>query len=60
MTSTQELIGMHNDAARKSWSKYTTDIKVEKLIITNATQNVNVKTILDLQILVIKSISIPC
>ena len=28
MTSTQELIGMHNDAARKSWSEYANDIKV--------------------------------
>ena len=24
MTSTQEQIGIHNDAARKSWSKYKT------------------------------------
>ena len=31
MTSTQELIGIHNDAACKSWSKYTTDIKVGKV-----------------------------
>ena len=31
MTSTQELIGIHNDVAGKSWSKYTTDIKVGKV-----------------------------
>ena len=31
MTSTQELVGIHNDATRKSWSKYATDIKVGKV-----------------------------
>ena len=35
MTSTQELIGIHNDAARKSWLKYTTDIKVGKVNYNN-------------------------
>ena len=31
MTSTQELVGIHNDSAHKSWSKYTTDVKVGKV-----------------------------
>ena len=31
ITSTQELIGIHNHTAPKSWSKYTTDIKVGKV-----------------------------
>ena len=31
MTSTQELVRIHNDAAGKSWSKYATDIKVGKV-----------------------------
>ena len=31
ITSTQKLVGIHNDAAHKSWSKYTTDNKVGKV-----------------------------
>ena len=31
MMSTQELVGIQNDAAHKSWSKYTTDNKVGKV-----------------------------
>ena len=31
MMSTQELVGIHNDSAHKSWSKYATDIKVGKV-----------------------------
>ena len=31
ITSTQELVGIHNDSAHKSWSKYTTDNKVGKV-----------------------------
>ena len=31
MTSTQELVGIHNYAAHKSWSKYTYDNKVGKV-----------------------------
>ena len=27
----QELVGIHNDSASKSWLKYTTDDKVEKV-----------------------------
>ena len=34
MTSTQELIGIHNDSAHKSWWKYTTNDKVGKLFDT--------------------------
>ena len=44
MMSIQEPIRIHSDAACKSWSKYTTDIKVGKVK----------------KILVIISISIPC
>ena len=32
MKSTQELVGIHNNSAHKSWSEYTTDDKSEKLI----------------------------
>ena len=34
MTSTRWLVGIYNDAANKSWSKYTT-LKIEKLIKIN-------------------------
>ena len=31
MMSTQELVGIHNNSAHKSWWKYATDIKVGKV-----------------------------
>ena len=56
MLSTQELVGIHNNSAHKSWSKHTTDVKVGKVNYKiNATENVNAK-LSWIQI----NISIPC
>ena len=35
----QELVGIHNDSASKSWSKYTTDDKVRKVNYVKVTCN---------------------
>ena len=31
MTSTQEPVGIHNDSAHKSWSKYATNMEIRNV-----------------------------
>ena len=47
MTSTQELVGIHNDSAHKSWSKYTNDAKVRKVNYNSCNIKCKCKTILN-------------
>ena len=42
MTSTQELVGIHNDTAHKSWSKYTTHNKVGYQCMTSTQELVGI------------------